>query len=441
MKLWMKILIGLGAGVVLGTVLNQMQTDAPEAVNYGDYIKPVGDLFISGIKMLIAPLIFASLVVGVTSMKDPKQMGRVGIKTFALYLGTTAVAITIGLLLGTIIKPGAGLEGLEVERPPASEQRAEAPSVSETIVNIVPTNPIAALTDNSKVLQIIFFAIIFGISINMAGEKGRPVANFLEGMAEVMYKLTSLVMEFAPYGVFALMTWVASTYGLEILRPLVKVIFGVYLGCFLHAGITLAGMLLILGRLRPGPFFKGIFDAQAVAFSTASSSGTLPVTLRCAQENLGVSKTVSSFVLPLGATINMDGTAMYMGVAALFVSQFYGIPLEFSDYVMIIFTATLASIGSAGVPGAGLIMLTLVLTSVNLPVEGIAIVAGIDRILDMARTMINVTGDSMVSVLVAKSEGELDESIYNAGRKCSTLFQKSNDPPEPHALACATVGS
>ena len=221
-------------------------------------------------------------------------------------------------------------------------------------------------------------------------------------------------MTLAPYGVFALMAWVAGTYGLDVLLPLGKVVLGVYLACILHVLITLTGGgIILLARLNPVRYLRGIIDAQAVAFTTTSSSGTLPVTITCARENLGVSKSISSFVLPLGATINMDGTALYQGVAALFVAQAFGVDLGTGDYITIILTSTLASIGTAGVPGAGLIMLSLVLTSVGLPLEGIAIIAGIDRILDMARTTVNVTGDLMVAVLIGKNEGELDAETYN----------------------------
>ncbi len=399
MKLWMKILIGLVAGMITGIVLG------PKAGT----IKPIGDLFINAIRMLIVPLIFSSLVVGVTSMKDPKKMGRVGLKTFAMYLGTTAIAITIGLLLGVIFQPGAGL-GLQAVEATAAKA---APNFIDTLVNLVPRNPVNSLA-TGNVLQIIVFAIVLGLAINLTGDKAKPVSNFFDAFAEVMYKLTSLVMELAPYGVFALMAWVAAEYGLSVLLPLGRVVLGVYVGCLLHSILTYGGAIALLARLNPIQFFKGIVDAQAVAFTTTSSSGTLPVTLSCTQKNLGVSKSVSSFVLPLGATINMDGTALYQGISALFVAQAYGIDLSFANYVTIILTSTLASIGSAGVPGAGLIMLSLVLSSVGLPMEGLAIVAGIDRILDMARTTVNITGDAMVSVLVAKSENELDVDVYQA---------------------------
>jgi len=399
MKLWAKILIGLVAGLVAGIVLG------PTA----GYIKPVGTLFINAIKMLIVPLIFSSLVVGVISMKDPKKMGRIGLKTLALYLGSTAIAVTIGLTLGTFLHPGAGLNFEAVEQ--AAPQ--EAPSVVDTLVGLVPSNPIGAFASGS-VLQIIVFSIFFGLAINLAGEKATPVAKFFEAFAEVMYKLTAIIMEMAPYGVFALMAWVSGEYGLSVLLPLLRVILGVYVGCLIHSLVTYGGAIALLGRLNPIQFFKGILDAQAVAFTTTSSSGTLPATLECTQKNLGVSRSVSSFVLPLGATINMDGTALYQGICALFVAQAYGVDLTFANYMTIVLTSTLASIGTAGVPGAGLVMLSLVLSSVGLPLEGVAMIAGIDRILDMARTTLNVTGDAMVSVLIAKSENELDVNIYQA---------------------------
>ena len=399
MKLWKKIIIGLILGVVFGALAKEKAA----------LLKPIGDLFINAIKMLIVPLIFSSLLVGVTGMNDPKKMGRVGLKTFALYLLTTAVAITIGLAIGTILQPGAGVDIGSV----STLEPRQTVTLGEMFTSLVPSNSIKAMSEG-QVLQIIVFAILFGISLNFAGEKAKPVIEFFDGFAEGMYKLTAIVMEMAPYGVFALMAWVSSEYGLAVLFPLLKVVFGVYLGCILHAFITLGGMVVVFGRANPIKFFKGILDALAVGYSTASSSGTLPITIRCARQNLGVSDSMSSFVLPLGATINMDGTAMYQGVAALFIAQAYGIDLTFGNYVTIILTSTLASIGSAGVPGAGLIMLTLVLNSVGLPIDGIAIIAGVDRILDMARTTVNITGDCAVTVIIARSENEIDMNVFNA---------------------------
>ncbi len=398
MKLWQQIFIALVAGLAVGMIIGP-----PAAA-----IKPIGTMFINAIKMLIVPLIFVSLVCGVTSMHDMHKMGRIALKTVVIYLLTTAVAITIGLGLGTLFQPGAGIDlGAAMAIEPK-----EAPSLIDTFVGLIPKNPIGAMADGN-VLQIIVFALLFGIAINLAGEPGQKIKQFFDWLAEVIYKLTAIVISFAPYGVFALMAWVAGTYGLDVLLPLGTVILAVYAGCVIHAVVVYGGAITFIAKLNPIRYFQGIAEAQAVAFTTTSSSGTLPVTMGCVQKNLGVSRGVSSFVLPLGATINMDGTALYQGVCALFVAQAYGIDLVFGDYVTIILTSTLASIGTAGVPGAGLIMLSLVLTSVGLPLEGVALIAGIDRILDMARTALNVTGDGAVSVLVAKSEGELDETIFN----------------------------
>ncbi|MGO2511272.1 dicarboxylate/amino acid:cation symporter [Marinomonas polaris] len=400
MPLWQKILIGMVLGIITGSIMG------PDA----EILKPLGTLFIKAIKMLIVPLVFCSLVVGVTSMQDTRKMGRVGLKSIVLYLGTTAVAITIGLGLGTIFSPGAGLN---MDASTVSQATKEAPTLVQTLLNMIPTNPVDALAAGN-ILQIIVFALGLGIALTLSGEKGKPAIAVFESLAEAMYTLTGLVMKLAPYGVFGLMAWVAGKYGLEILLPLIKVVAVVYLGSIIHVVVFYSGLISLLGRLNPIPYLKGIATPAAVAFTTTSSSGTLPASIKAAREELGVSKGISSFVLPLGATINMDGTALYQGVCALFIAQAFGVDLEFSDYIVIIATSTLASIGTAGVPGAGMIMLSLVLTTVGLPIEGLAIIAGIDRILDMARTTVNVCGDLMVSTLVAKSENELDQDIYSA---------------------------
>lgn len=403
MQLWKQIFIGLALGVLLGVVLNQTG-NAELAAS----IKPIGDLFIRGIKMLIVPLIFVSLVTGVASLQNLSTMGRLSAKTFVLYLGTTAVAIAIGLALAVVFEPGTGVS-LGGAKP--VEAKA-SPSVVDTILGLVPTNPVEAFAQ-ANVLQIIVFAIFVGLAITLAGEAAKPIRTFFESAAEVMYKLTAIIIAFAPYGVFALMTWVAGTYGLEMLAPLAKVIAVVYLGCLIHAVVVYGGLLRFLAGLNPVRYFQGSIEPVMVAFTSTSSSGTLPVTMMATERNLGVSRGVSSFVLPLGATINMDGTALYQGVCAVFIAQAYGVDLTSGQYLTIVFTATLASIGTAGVPGAGLIMLSMVLVSVGLPLEGVAIVAGIDRILDMARTALNVAGDCAVSCLVARSEGELDQAVYD----------------------------
>lgn len=398
LALWKKIFIGLCLGLIVGLLFKDVAL----------MLKPMGTLFINMIKMLIVPLVFATLVTGITSMEDLSKMRRIGIKTFSIYLITTAIAVAIGLAFGILFEPGSGVALSNT----AAVAVKKAPPLIDTLLALVPTNPIDSLT-KGDILQIIVFAIFLGISINLAGEKGRPVAAFFESFSETMFKMTEIVISFAPIGVFGLMAWVSASYGVDVLLSLAKVIACVYIASIIHMALTMGGGIALFAKLNPIRFFKGILSAQTVAFTTTSSSGTLPITTSNTIHNLGVSKPIASFVLPLGATINMDGTAIYQGICVMFVAQAFGVDLTFANYLTIILTATLASIGTAGVPGAGLIMLSLVLTSVNLPLEGIAIIAGIDRILDMARTTVNVTGDAMTSVLIAKSEGELDEKIYN----------------------------
>lgn len=399
MPLWKKILIGMILGAIVGSFMGPSS----------EILKPIGTLFINTIKMLIVPLVFCSLVVGVTSMEDTRKMGRIGLKSVGLYLITTAVAITIGLSLGIFLAPGEGIDMAANSAAPAAK---DAPTLIQTLLNLIPQNPINALA-SGNILQIIVFALGLGVALTLCGEKAKPAISLFESLAEAMYKLTELVMKLAPYGIFGLMAWVTGKYGLDILLPLIKVIVAVYIGCILHVLVVHCGLISVLGRLKPTAYLKGLIAPASVAFTTTSSSGTLPSTIKAAREELGVSKGISSFVLPLGATINMDGTALYQGVCAIFIAQVFGVDLSFTDYLLIISTSTLASIGTAGVPGAGLIMLSLVLTTVGLPMEGLAIVAGIDRILDMARTSVNVCGDLMVSTVIAKSEGELDETVYN----------------------------
>jgi Na+/H+-dicarboxylate symporter len=396
--LWQKIVGALILGLLTGIIFGES----------AQALKPIGTLFINLIKMLIVPLVFVTLVTGIVAMEDLTKMKRVGIKTFLIYLLTTAIAIAIGLIVGIVLEPGVGVS-LEAAKAVSVK---EAPSLVNILLNVITKNPFSSFA-NGNILQIIFFAIMLGVSINLAGDKAKPAKEFFNSLSEAMYKMTEIIMSFAPFGVYALMAWVSASYGMDVLLSLGKVILGVYLAALIHIAFTIGGGISLIAKLNPIRFFKGIIAAQTVAFTSTSSSGTLPVTTQNTTQNLGVSKPVASFVLPLGATINMDGTALYQGVCAMFVAQAFGIQLGMQEYMMIILTATLASIGTAGVPGAGLIMLTLVLTSVGLPIEGVAIIAGIDRILDMARTTVNVTGDAMTSLLIAKSENELDEEIYN----------------------------
>lgn len=399
LTLWIKVLVGLALGVVVGVTIG-------DTVN--PFLEPFGDIFKRLFRMLIVPLIFFSLVSGITSMTDLREMGRVGGKTFVIYLLTTAVAVTIGLVFGFVLQPGVGAElgsGYAME---ANEVR----TVGGFFVNLIPTNPVAAFAEGN-VLQIITFSLLVGVAINLAGNKAKNISSLMDEMSEVMFSLTHIIIQITPYGVFALMAVISAKYGLDVLLPLGKLVLVVYAALIFHALVVYGSIVRYVGGMRLKPFFTGLFDAQLVAYSTASSAATLPVTMSCVRDNLGVSKRVSSFVLPLGATINMDGTALYQGVAALFVAQAFGIDLSVADGLTIILTCTLASIGSAAVPGAGLVMLTMVLASVGLPLEGIGMIFAVDRIMDMMRTAVNITGDSMVSVLVAKSENELDEKVFN----------------------------
>ncbi|WP_339489043.1 dicarboxylate/amino acid:cation symporter [Pseudomonas sp. EL_65y_Pfl2_R95] len=399
LQLWHKILIGLVLGVATGAIFKQ------DAL----VLAPIGTLFLNAIKMLIVPLVFVSLVAGITSMQDSAKLGRISIKTIAIYMVTTAFAVSIGLLFGAVFTPGEGLNMV------ASGQEAakEAPSLVSILVGLVPSNPVTAFAEGN-VLQIIVFAIALGVSMNVVGEKAAPAIKLFDSLAETLYKLTDLIMGFAPYGVFALIAGVVGSHGAEVLLPLAQVIGVIYLASIAHVLLVYGGLIGLLARLSPMRFLRGIAPALAVAFSTSSSSGTLPVSIECARKNLGVSQGVAGFVLPVGATINMDGTAIYQGVLALFIAQAFGVDLSAGQYMMIILTATLASIGTAGIPGAGLIMLGLVLTAAGLPLEGVALIAGIDRILDMARTTVNVAGDLMTTTLVGRSENELDVEIYNS---------------------------
>ena len=399
LPLWQQILVGLALGVATGMLFEQ---DA-------QVLAPVGALFLNAIKMLIVPLVFVSLVAGITAMQDSAKLGRISAKTIAIYLVTTAFAVSIGLLFGTLFTPG---EGMQMVASAGSEAK-QAPSLAGILVGLVPSNPISAFAEGN-ILQIIVFAIALGVSMNLVGAKAAPVVKLFDSLAEVLYKLTDLIMRLAPYGVFALIAGVVGSHGAEVLLPLAGVIGVIYLACLAHVLLVYGGLIGLFARLNPLRFLQGIAPALAVAFSTSSSSGTLPVSIECARKNLGVSEGVAGFVLPVGATINMDGTAIYQGVLALFIAQAFGIELNGGQYLMIILTATLASIGTAGVPGAGLIMLGLVLTSVGLPLEGVALIAGIDRILDMARTTVNVAGDLMTTTLVGRSENELDQAIYNS---------------------------
>ena len=401
-SLLVKISIGFVIGIIFGFAVGPVISSSPVLANYiMPFIDLVGKIFLRLLMMLIVPLVFASLVAGAASVGDVHKLGRIGIKTLALYLVTTAVAIVLGLACGNLFQPGVGMN---IPGELAASAREGKP-IADVILDIFPSNPIASMV-NANMLQIIVFALFFGVACILAGERGKKISDFFGDVAEVMYQVVHMVMSFAPYGVFALIAGTAAKFGVAILAPFAKVISAVYIGCILHAVVIYSGMIAMFCKRSPFWYFRGVREAGITAFVTRSSSGTLPVTLANVRDNLGVSEGIRSFVLPLGATINMDGTALYQGVCALFVAQAFNVPLTFGMQLGIVATATLASVGTAGVPGAGLIMLTLVLTSVGLPLEGIALVAGIDVILDAARTCLNVVGDTAVCAVVAASEGD-----------------------------------
>jgi Na+/H+-dicarboxylate symporter len=375
-------------------------------------IKIVGDIFIAFIKMLVVPLIFFSLVAGVASIGDLRKLGSVGWRAMLLFLVTGQMAVWLGLGIGTVFQPGSGIDGASMtldqsalER--AQERQASAAGFEQMILDIVPSSPVQVMAD-VNVLPLIVFSLLIGIGILMAKEEGDPVLRIFESGSVVMQKVTMVVMELTPFGVFALMAWVAGTLGIDALKALGQLVFLNYLGCALIIVLFYAGMIKFIARQSVVGFFRGIVDAMAVSYSTASSNATLPVTLRCAERNLGVSNSVASFVISLGATINMNGTAMYLGLATLFGAQAFGVALSWGDYLTISILGTLGAIGAAGIPGAGLIMMVLVFGAVGVPLETIALVAGIDRIMDMMRTTTNITGDAAVAVTVASLTGELD---------------------------------
>jgi len=411
-QLHTKILLGLLLGVVLGVLANRLAFSGFVI----SYVKPVGSVFIRLISMVVVPLVFASLLVGTASLDDIRKLGRIGAKTLAYYLCTTVIAVSLGLLLANTLKPGAGLsDQVRTQLVRTGSEQPDAPpqtdikqlTVSDVIWNIVPANPIKAFVEGNM-LQIIFFAIFMGVCLTLiAPERRQPVISFFEGVNDVMIQMVHIIMRIAPYGVFALVAAVVADFGLAILPALLRYSAVVMLGLILHTAIVYSAAIKIFSRQRVAAFFRGIRPAQLIAFSSSSSSATLPVTMECTERNLGVSRKICSFVLPLGATINMDGTALYQGVATVFLAQVYGMDLSLAQQMTIVLMATLASVGTPGTPGVGIITLAIVLKSVGVPLEGIAIILGVDRILDMCRTVVNITGDASCAVIVASSENEI----------------------------------
>ena len=426
--LWQRVLGALVLGVIFGAVLSQTMGGEAATAFIENYVKPVGDLFVRLIRMLIVPLILTTLIAGVVALGDPKKLGSIGLKTIALYFTTTLFANVIGIIFGLIFRPGDGVDLGGADAVPVS---TEAPTLADRLLAIVPENPVAALADGD-VLAIIFFAVLVGIGILMAGRQGKLVGEFFTQASDVVLKVTHMVMEVAPFGVFALVAFTTASQGLDALLAILVLIVAVYAGLITHVVLVYGGIIRFVLNLPVMNFVRGMLDAIAVAYSTASSSATLPVTIANATENLGVKRSIAGSVLPLGATINMDGTALYLGILALFTAQAFGYDLTFMNYVMIAFTAAIVSIGAAGIPSASLFLLAIVLSTFNVPPEQIAIIVGfilpVDRIMDMARTACNVTGDATVAVAVAKWEGELDEACYR--HPADTPYEPKPAPPE-----------
>ncbi|AXI07506.1 dicarboxylate/amino acid:cation symporter [Oceanobacillus zhaokaii] len=409
MGLTKKILIALVAGVIVGIGLSYIPTNIFTAINTY-LLDPVGQIFINLIMMLVVPIVFVSIVLGTSGLGDPAKLGKIGIQTVSFFLVTTAIALAIGISLAFLLQPGQpgvfNTEAIEYE-----EQ--SAPPIMETIINIIPDNPIASMA-TGDMLQIIAFAIFIGIGLAFLGEKTAGIHRLFEQANELFMWLIQVIMKTAPYGAFALIASAIGDAGLRGIGPMAMYMITVILGLILHAAITYSLAIWGLGKANPIKFFKGFFPAISLGFSTSSSNATLPVSMKTAQENLGVKKEISSFVQPLGATINMDGTAIMQAVATVFIAQVYAETLGFTDIILIILTATLASIGTAGVPGVGLIMLAMVLNAVGLPVEGIGLIIGVDRILDMLRTSLNITGDAACAFIISEREQRKELKVKNA---------------------------
>lgn len=411
MSISTKILIAMGIGLILGSLINVFFNEVAFIQTYlvKGLFYVVGAAFVNALKMLVVPLVTFSLICGVCGIGDVSVLGRIGFKAFGLYILTTGMAITLALFVAIGAAPGKGFErvaGASAFNP------TPAPPLTEVFINIVPSNPINAFAEGNM-LQIIFFVILFAIAMLMCGEIGQELNKLSEKLNEVMMKVVTLVMDFAPIGVFFLMAKTFSEQGFGLIVPMIGYFSVVIVALLIHAFGTLSLLLAVFAKLSPAIFIKKMRSAHIFAFSTASSNATIPVTLQVVEKRLGVNNATAAFTVPLGATINMDGTAIMQGVATVFIANVYGIDLGLSEYVTIVGMSILASIGTAGVPGVGLIMLAMVFNQVGLPVEGIGLILGVDRLLDMVRTAVNVTGDATVTCIVARGENEIDENIFN----------------------------
>lgn len=411
MGLTSKIFISLIAGAILGVILHYVVPESyiRDTVLINGIFYVVGNGFLRLMQMLVVPLVFCSLICGSAAIGDTKTLGKVGVKTLGFYMLTTALAVVVALSLANVINPGIGLNMSEISAQETTV--AESVSFADTLLNIIPKNPIQGLAEGNM-LQIILFALIIGIILAKMGEKTAAVSNFFSQFNEIMMEMTMMVMSLAPFGVFCLIAKTFSGIGFDAFLPLLKYMFGVILALIVQCFVVYMLMLKIFTGLNPIKFIKKFFPVMTFAFSTATSNATIPLSIDTLDEKIGVSRKISSFTIPLGATTNMDGTAIMQGVAVVFASQAFGIPLGIQDYIMVVATATLASIGTAGVPSVGLITLSMVFNAVGLPIEGITLIMGIDRILDMLRTAVNVTGDAVCTTIVAVQDKEFNKDIF-----------------------------
>lgn len=408
-----KIFIGLIGGLIFGVILNLWVPNGyvRDTVLVDGVFYVVGNGFIRLMKMLVVPLVFCSLVCGSSSIGDTKSLGKVGGKTIAFYLCTTALAVTVAISVASIVKPGIGLDMSSIQAAD-TVTTAEKTTIADTILNIIPENPLASLA-NGTMLQIIVFALIVGILLAKMGERAELISNFLSQCNDLMMEMTNLVMQLAPIGVFCMIAKTFANLGFDAFVPLLKYMGSVVIGLGGQCFVVYMLLLLIFTRMNPFRFLKKFFPVMAFAFSTSTSNATIPLNIDTLEEKIGVSRKISSFTIPLGATINMDGTSIMQGVAVVFAAQAYGIELGVSGYLTVIATATLASIGTAGIPSVGLVTLSMVFTAVGLPVEAIMLIMGVDRILDMLRTAVNITGDAVCTTIVAHQNKELDREVFN----------------------------
>lgn len=412
MDMTTKIMVYMGLGLIVGSLINAFASDVAFVQDYfvNGLFHVIGALFINALKMLVVPLVTFSLICGICGIGDVGVLGRVGIKAFLLFMLTTALAITLAISVSVMIGPG---EGFDMAQASASTFVAQpAPPLTQVFIDLIPSNPVAAYAEGNM-LQIIFFTILFAVCVLMIGERGKPIAEGAERLNEVMMQVVNVVMLAAPIGIFALIAKTFAEQGLGMILPMMSYFAVVATVLLLHATGTLMILLKVLGRVNPLIFLKKMRSVQLFAFSTSSSNATIPITLRTAEKRLGVDNSTASFVVPFGATINMDGTAIMQGVATVFIANVYGIDLGLTGYLTVIGMAVLASIGTAGVPGVGLIMLAMVFHQVGLPIEGIALIMGVDRLLDMMRTAVNVTGDAAITTIVARTEDKISMETFN----------------------------